>query len=234
MTAATALFGSTGLVGSHILSVLLASDAYPIVQTVSRRAPPSEGPKLNAVLEADTAQWTAKLAALAPAPATVYSAVGTTRAQAGGLENQRKIDHDLCIDIARGAKAAGAKTFVFISSDGVDGALAGSLPYFQMKQGVEAAIRDLDFDHAIIVRPALILGQREVAHTAGGFMNSFVRGLGSVFGQGAQDAFGQEAGVIAKAAVHAARLANEGKAPSKLWYVEKKDIVRLGRTEWTD
>lgn len=32
----------------------------------------------------------------------------------------------------------------------------------------------------------------------------------------------------------AARIANEGKAPSKYWCLEQADIVRLGRDEWKD
>ncbi|EQL04011.1 hypothetical protein OCS_00258 [Ophiocordyceps sinensis CO18] len=43
---------------------------------------------------------------------------------------------------------------------------------------------------------------------------------------------GQDADVIARAAVRAAQLAAQGKAPSKYWVVEASEIVRLGRTEW--
>ena len=40
--------------------------------------------------------------------------------------------------------------------------------------------------------------------------------------------------VVARAAIRAVQLANEGKAPSKYWSIEQKDIVRLGRTEWPE
>jgi hypothetical protein len=29
-------------------------------------------------------------------------------------------------------------------------------------------------------------------------------------------------------------MAEEGKAPSKLWFVEQSEIVRLGRDEWKE
>ena len=48
----------------------------------------------------------------------------------------------------------------------------------------------------------------------------------------AAPAFAQDAEVIARAAVHAAKIAEEGKAPQKYWVLEQSDIVRLGRTEW--
>ena len=40
--------------------------------------------------------------------------------------------------------------------------------------------------------------------------------------------------IIGRAAVAAARMAEEGKAPSKYWVVEQPDIIRLGRDEWKD
>lgn len=45
---------------------------------------------------------------------------------------------------------------------------------------------------------------------------------------------GQDQRIIGRAAVAAARLAEEGKAPSKYWVVESNDILRLGRDEWKD
>jgi uncharacterized protein YbjT (DUF2867 family) len=93
MTSA-AVIGSTGLVGHNILKTLLDLDAYKNVYTISRRAPKTESPKLNATIEADTTKWASQLSALSPIPSVVYSSLGTTRAQAGGIQNQWKIDHD--------------------------------------------------------------------------------------------------------------------------------------------
>lgn len=95
MASSTAvLFGSTGLLGQHILSTLLAVDTYQAVHTISRRPPKTESPKLSAQIEADTSKWASALAALSPTPSIVVSALGTTRIQAGSLADQWKIDHD--------------------------------------------------------------------------------------------------------------------------------------------
>ncbi|KAK0707533.1 protein FMP52, mitochondrial [Lasiosphaeris hirsuta] len=229
---ATTVLGCTGLVGSHVLSSLLAADSCATVQTISRRAPKTTGPKLQAVIEPETTQWAAKLSALAPPPTTVISALGTTRAAAGGIANQWKIDHDLNVELAKAAKARGVRNFVFVSSAGTRGMLSARAPYSRMKIGVEDSIKDLEFEQAIILRPGLIIGERESPNAFGALLNNLVHGLGRVMGQGAKDAIGQEADIIAKAAVHAARIAEEGKAPAKYWVVEAADIVRLGRTEW--
>jgi aspartate-semialdehyde dehydrogenase len=95
MTSTAAVIGSTGLVGHQILATLLNLDACKTVYTISRRTPKTEpSPKLHAVVEADTTKWASQFAALSPLPSTVYSSLGTTRAQAGGIQNQWKIDHD--------------------------------------------------------------------------------------------------------------------------------------------
>ncbi len=135
------------------------------------------------------------------------------------------------IELAEAARAAGVETFVFVSSGGTRGFGTGSLPYSKMKVGVEDSSKSLAFDQAIILRPGIILGHREVPHQGVLLLTSLVRSL-SRFGQGWQDKFGQEAEVIGRAAVHAATLAAEGKAPSKYWILEQADIVRLGRDEW--
>lgn len=228
-----AVIGSTGLVGSHILSTLLATETYPTVNTITRRAPKPTSAKLNALVEADNSKWSGLLSGLAPPASAVFSALGTTRAAAGGLDNQWKIDHDLNIELAKAAKAAGAKTFVFISSGGTRGLVSSSVPYSKMKNGVEDAVKELDFEHGIILKPGLILGEREQSRAAEGMFQSLVHGLGRVSGA-AKNFIGQDADVIAKAAVRAAQLAEEGKAPGKYWVVEASDIIRLGKTEWKD
>jgi uncharacterized protein YbjT (DUF2867 family) len=234
MATSSLIIGSTGLVGSHILATLLAGESANAVHTITRRAPKPTSPKLHSIVEADTTQWTSKLTSITPPPSTVISALGTTRAAAGGIANQWKIDHDLNVELARAATEAGVRHFVFVSSAGTRGMLANRVPYSQMKQGVEDSVKALEFETAIILRPAFILGQRETAQPGGDLAVSVVRGLGRLLGLGVQDRLGQEAEVIARAAVKAAKLAEEGKAPEKYWVLEQSDIVRLGRTEWKD
>jgi uncharacterized protein YbjT (DUF2867 family) len=225
-----AIIGSTGLVGSHILSDILASDTYKPVHTITRRAPKPTSPNLNSVVDADTTKWAAALSGFSPVPTTVFSALGTTRAQAGGLANQWKIDHDLNIELAKAAKEAGVKTFVFISSAGSHGMLSRLAPYSKMKAGVENAVKELGFDHVIILRPGMILGERETGRAAEGIAQTAVRGLGKI-SLAVQNSLGQEADVIARAAIRAAETADKDEAPSKFWVLEGHEILKLGKAE---
>lgn len=133
------------------------------------------------------------------------------------------------VEIAKAAREQGVKSFVFISSAGTRGLLADRVPYSQMKQGVEDTIKSLDFEQAIIVRPGAILGEREgVNKNRTTLVHTLISALPGV----ARDRLGQDADIIARAAVNAALLAKEGKAPSKYWVVEQADVVRLGRDEY--
>lgn len=184
--ATAVVFGCTGAVGSQILSTLLASNAFSSVKTVSRRLPNAQSPKLQALEEGDISKWGGIISSLSPKPSVVFNAVGTTRATAGGIQNQWKIDHDLCIENAKAAKETGVKTYVFISSAGTRGCISGYVPYSKMKVGVEDAIKELDFEHAIILRPGMILGREKPKVP---FLENIFANLNKL-GQGVQDKLG--------------------------------------------
>ncbi|KAK4195406.1 hypothetical protein QBC40DRAFT_343479 [Triangularia verruculosa] len=227
----TAVIGSTGLVGSYILSTLLSQNLP--VTTISRRAPKATGPTLNPIIEPNTDLWATSLTSLSPPPKTVFSALGTTRAAAGGIANQWKIDHDLNVALARAAKESGVKTFVFVSSGGTRGLFSNWAPYSKMKIGVEDTIKELGFDNAVVLRPGFILGEREERRFSGEEQaRGAARAVGRWFGLGLQDRFAQEGEVIARAAVKAVEMIDKGEAKERFWVLEQGDIVRLGREEW--
>ncbi|KAK8084905.1 fmp-52 [Apiospora hydei] len=231
--------GCTGHVGSHILSALLSLDTVKAVHTISRCAlqgvSPESFPKLSVHVESDTSRWASTLAAISPPPTMVFSSLGTTRKQAGGIANQWKIDHDVNIELAESAHVHGVKSFVFVSCAGTQSPLARAMPYLQMKRGVENAIQSLGFEQTVVLRPGIILGEREREHQGGPFVKSLVRGVGS-FNRALHDNLGQEPDVIARAAVKAALLErwkpDSRAAPGRYWIVECHEILRLGRDEW--
>ena len=133
------------------------------------------------IQEADTSEWASLIATLSPIPSVVFNAFGTTRAAAGGVQNQWSIDHDLVISTAKaaaqtaapnstnttpGSVPTGVRTFVFISSGGTRGGVSKYMPYSQMKIGVEDTIRDLGFECGIVLRLGMIVGKREKPKSA--------------------------------------------------------------------
>ncbi|KAI0875621.1 hypothetical protein GGS24DRAFT_515378 [Hypoxylon argillaceum] len=221
-----AVFGGTGHSGQFILSSLLAIETTKTVHTFSRRAPNIESPKLSAHIEPDSSKWASNLLATKPSPDVVLSALAMTHAEAGSIENKWKIDHDLNVELAKAAKAAGVKTYVFISGAGARSRLGGYFSDMKMKRRVEETIEGLDFENAVILRPGMILGKREKPHPIGPLLNGIIYGLGYI-AKGLQDGLGQEAEVVGRAAVQAAQIAAEGKAPNKIWALEGSDIVKI-------
>jgi uncharacterized protein YbjT (DUF2867 family) len=58
------------------------------------------------------------------------SGLGTTRGAAGGFENQKKIDYDLNLELAKAAKNAGTKHYVLISATSANS--TSMIPYSKM------------------------------------------------------------------------------------------------------
>jgi uncharacterized protein YbjT (DUF2867 family) len=106
--------------------------------------------------------------------------------------------------------------------------------YTKTKGELEDSVKALDSEKTVILRPGLIMGEREEpTNAAEGAFKAVVGMIGKVSPK-AKDGLGQEVGVIAKAAVNAGlKAVNEG-LKEKVWIMGQADIVRLGRTEWTD
>jgi hypothetical protein len=90
------------------------------------------------------------------------------------------------LENAKAAKAAGVKSYVFISSSGTRSYVSSFVPYSKMKIGVEDAIKELGFENAIILRPGMILG-REKPKIAS--LEKIFANLNKI-GQGVQDMLG--------------------------------------------
>ncbi|KAK1824292.1 Protein fmp52, mitochondrial [Friedmanniomyces endolithicus] len=221
-----ALAGSTGLTGSNILSTLSNLSNVNTIHAFARKDLPA-GAKLNPIVSTDSAAWATRY----PSDAQLFfSALGTTRAAAGGVEGQRKIDYDLALELATAAKAAGTKVYVLISSSGASS--TSPLAYPKMKGELEEAVKALYFDHTVILRPGLIVGERAEARTFEAVLRKTAIYMGGVSGNRLKDFWAQDVDVIAKAAVRAGMDCIEDKEVEKVKLLSQSDIVRLGRTEW--
>lgn len=148
------LLGATGLVGGHVLELALADPRVTAVIAPSRRPLP-ERPRLAApmvdfsALPQDPSIWAADAA---------ICALGTTLKQAGSRERFRQVDHDYVLDLARLARANGARTFVLNSAKGAD--VSSVFFYSRVKGETERDISALGYESTVLVRPGLIDGAR--------------------------------------------------------------------------
>ncbi len=155
MARRTALIaGATGLVGGHLLRLLLADDAYQKVTILARRGLPLTNPKLQQrLIDFD------HLADLdAPKVDDVFCCLGTTIKKAGSQEAFRKVDFGYVEALARVAARAGAKQFLLVSAIGADA--KSRVFYSRVKGETEAAVQAGGFAGTHIFQPSLLLGDR--------------------------------------------------------------------------
>jgi len=214
--------------GSSILTHLLAHPSFSAIYAYARRdlPNPTASTKLNPITSTDTTQW-ASLFPREMHPKIMFSGLGTTRADAGGFENQRKIDYDLNMEVARAAKDAGVETYVLISTTGAN---AGSMfAYPKMKGELENSIIELGFKNTVFLRPGFIAGERtsREAGAAEVGLRWIAKGLGGIT-PALKNFWAQDGDLIGRAAVVAGVTCVEGKREEGLWELGQADIVRLG------
>jgi uncharacterized protein YbjT (DUF2867 family) len=146
--------GATGLVGSELLPMLLASQRYAQVQVLVRRPAPGLPDDPRLVVQVVDFQ---SLPALPPVD-DVFIALGTTIKVAGSQAAFRAVDFDAVLNTAKAARAAGATRLGVVSALGANA--ASGVFYNRVKGEMEAAVGALGFDSVVIVQPSLLLGDR--------------------------------------------------------------------------
>lgn len=131
----------------------------------------------------------------------VLSALGTTLKQAGSPSKFRRVDYDYQLRAAEIARKNGTKTFVLLSSGGADA--KSLLLYTKVKGQIEDAIATLGFDRLAILRPSLLLGERQ-GHRPAEAMATWVSGKLSFVFTGALKRFKPiEGDTVARAMINA-------------------------------
>ena len=145
--------GATGLIGRELVEQLLENDRYERIFIVVRRTTRWRHPKLTEVVGFD------HLDATLPALDDVFCALGTTIAVAGSQEAFKQVDLTLPLDVARIAKQHGATRYAVVSAQGAS--LRSPFFYNRVKGELENGLKVFGFDHLIVARPSLLLGNRE-------------------------------------------------------------------------
>jgi uncharacterized protein YbjT (DUF2867 family) len=150
------LAGSTGLIGSQLLELLLSDNQYSSIIAISRKPISIVNAKLtNLVCELhDLSNYKNQLKA-----DDVFCCLGTTIKKAKSKDAFRAIDLDAPLLLAKISKEQGAKKFMLVSSLGAN--RNSNIFYNQVKGKVEEALKQVGFDSVHILRPSLLLGPRK-------------------------------------------------------------------------
>jgi uncharacterized protein YbjT (DUF2867 family) len=154
--ASALLLGATGLVGGHVLDLLLDDPAFGRVVVLGRRPVAREHPKLEQhVVDLGRPDEHAELFRVDD----VFCCLGTTIRAAGSQEAFRRVDHDYVVDAARVAAGAGARRYLLVTATGADP--RSRIFYNRVKGEAEEGVHAQPFEGVAILRPSLILGPRE-------------------------------------------------------------------------
>jgi uncharacterized protein YbjT (DUF2867 family) len=147
------LAGASGLVGGHLLRLLLADDTWDHVVSVGRREVDVRDPKLEQRLTdlPDVGEL--------PSVDDAFCALGTTIKKAGSQDAFRAIDHDAVVAVAAAARQAGAASFLHVTAMG---ASAGSRVFYNRVKGeTERDVAAVGIATTVAFRPSILDGDRE-------------------------------------------------------------------------
>lgn len=147
--------GASGLTGSHLVQYLCENDAYEKVNIIVRQAIPYSHPKLmtnikniDQVTEDDF-----------EGVEDFFCCLGSTIKKAGSKEAFEQVDLIAPIQMAKYAKAQGAKHVLVISAMGANS--HSKFYYNRVKGKMEEKLSSLSIPTVSIFRPSLLLGVRK-------------------------------------------------------------------------
>ncbi len=142
------LAGGTGRVGRWLIE--LAKDRQTLITTVGRR--------ITGEVESELVVDFADLPTLPSADIAICT-LGTTMSDAGSTPAFKAVDFDAVMAFARAAKQSGVRHFLVVTAAGAD--TESRAFYSRIKGAVEIELTTIGFDRLDILRPGLLLGQRQ-------------------------------------------------------------------------
>ncbi|UOQ76039.1 NAD-dependent epimerase/dehydratase family protein [Hymenobacter sp. 5516J-16] len=208
------IVGASGLVGSQLLPLLLASGRYNRVIAIGRRPLPIMHPKLEQrIVDFDHLE-DHRLQLIAD---DVFCCLGTTMRQAGSKEAFYRVDYLYVAKLAALTAANFAAQLLVVSAMGADS--RSRFYYNRVKGEMEEAVRQLPFRAIHFFRPSLLLGPRPEKRTGEQFGALLLRLLRPVLVGRLRSYRAVPASAVAQAMLKAAQ--QEGHGP----YVHLSDAI---------
>lgn len=162
------MIGSTGLIGSQLLNLLLENANYDKVIAFVKRETDIQHTKLTQhIIDFDQPETYQELVK----GDDFFCTIGTTIQKAGSQEAFRKVDFLYPRQFATFALQNNISQFLVISSLG---AKATSVNFYLKTKGeIESFLQDCPFEHVAVLRPSLLLGNRKefrLGEKAGAFV----------------------------------------------------------------
>jgi len=150
------IFGASGLIGSHLLELLLANPDYDRITVVVRKPLQINHAKLKTLIGDLKSLSNLKSELVAD---DVFIALGTTKKATPDEREYYKIDHDYPVEAAKLALENGAKCVSVVTAIGADS--ESGVFYLRTKGDAERDILALGYPYTHIFQPSMLVGNRQ-------------------------------------------------------------------------
>ncbi len=150
------LFGSSGLVGGHLLNQLIKDNKYSKIKLFVRTDPEISDPKVEVIKTNFNRLENHKEDIKGD---DCFFCIGTTKKNSPDKDDYRKVELDIPKEIAQIAKSNLVNSFIFVSALYANPKSSGD--YVKFKGLVEEELKDLNFPKLVLMRPSFLMGDRK-------------------------------------------------------------------------
>ena len=155
------IFGSSGLVGGHLLNKLIQNNNYSKIKVFIRSELEINDSKLD-IIKTDFNNLKNHREDIKGDDC--FFCIGTTKKNSPDKNEYRRVELDIPKEIAQIAKSNSVNSFAFVSSGYADAKSSGD--YLKFKGLVEEELKNLNFSKLAIMRPSFLIGVRKEERVA--------------------------------------------------------------------
>ena len=150
------VFGSSGLVGSHLVRLMNKNSIYEKIKLFVRATSEIKTSKIE-IINTDFNNLSNHKEDINGDDC--FFCIGTTKKNTPDKDEYRRIEYDIPVEIAKIAKSNSINSFFYISSGFADPKSSGA--YLKNKGQVEEELIKLNFSTLGIMRPSFLVGNRK-------------------------------------------------------------------------
>jgi len=155
------LFGSSGLVGGHLLNQLIKDINYSKIKLFVRSVPEISDPKVE-IIKTDFSNLQNHKEDIKGDDCFVC--IGTTKKNSPDKDEYKRVELEIPKEIAKIAKSNLVNSFIFVSALYANPKSSGE--YIRFKGQVEEELKELNFPKLAILRPSFLIGNRKEKRTS--------------------------------------------------------------------
>ena len=150
------IFGSSGLIGSCLLDLIVNDNNYSKIRLFVRSEPVNTSSKIE-IIKTDFNNLENHKDSIAGD--VCFFCIGTTKKNTPDKNEYINIEYNLPVEVAKIAKSNSVNNFIYVSSIGANTNASGL--YLRNKGQAEEELKKLNFSKLSIMRPSILLGNRK-------------------------------------------------------------------------